>query len=133
MSARTWELVIDTLGRPPTANSRRRQHWRTQARSVEAWKHAALWMARQQRMPRLMAIEVECWGRYPNGRSLPDTDAVAPALKAVLDGLVIAQIIPNDTPAHVHGVTYRPPVVAHGMPALVVRITEIETALRGAS
>lgn len=111
-------------GRPPTQNQRRRQHWSRQSKSARVWKHAGAVLARAHRIPTLTAVTVECWGRYPDRRSLPDPDGLAPGLKAVLDGIVQAGVIPDDTPAHVRGVTYLPAVIAPGPPGLIVRITE---------
>jgi hypothetical protein len=74
----------------------------------------------------LDAIAVEAWGRYPDRRSLPDADAIAPALKGFLDGLVDAGLVVDDSGSYVHKITYCAPVVGAGQPAaLVVRVTEV--------
>lgn len=90
------------------------------------WREAGCVLARQQRIPSLDEIEVECWGVYPTRQSLPDADAVAPALKGVIDGLVDACVIPDDAGEWLASVTYRRPVVLSGAtPALVVLVREV--------
>lgn len=75
-------------------------------------------------MGRMMPME---WGRYPDRRSLPDPDGIAPALKGVLDGLVDAGVVPDDSGVFVAAVTYRRPVVEAGsLPALIVLVREGE-------
>ena len=121
------ELVVDVLGRPLTANQVRRIRNRHQlAALVRAWHDAGTVLARANRIPRLGGVHVWAWGRYPDRRSLPDADAVAPAVKAVVDGIVAAGVLPDDKPPHVQAVTYCAPVVAPGLPpALVVRLVPV--------
>ena len=42
--------------------------------------------------------------------TLPDTMASAPTVKAAIDGLVDAGVIPDDTGKHLAAVTFLPPV-----------------------
>ena len=126
MTPRTWTLTIDQCGRPLTQNQAHRMHYRGVARVRRRWHDTAAWLARQQRIPALPAVTVTAYGCYGTARSLPDPDALAPTLKAVIDGIVAAGVIPDDTSAHVRGVTYLPPVVARGQAdGLVVTITAV--------
>ncbi len=126
-AAGSYRLTVDALGRPLTANRVRRIVNRHQLAALTcAWHDAGTVLARANRIPRLDGVHVYAWGRYPDGRSLPDADAVAPAVKAVVDGIVAAGVLPDDKPPHVQAVTYCAPVVAPGLPpALVVRLVPV--------
>lgn len=123
MSVEQYELIIDMLGRPLLANSR--LHHQAKGRVVREWRRAGFVAARAAGVPRLSRVAVACWGRYPT-RVLPDVDAPSPALKAVLDGVVDAGVIPDDRPPFVQSVTYYEPIHERGCrPALVVLLTAL--------
>lgn len=48
-----------------------------------------------------------------------------PAAKAAIDGIVDAGVLPDDTPAHVLSLTFRPPVYGHP-DALAVVLLEVD-------
>ena len=125
MSAGTWLLVADFLGRPTTTNKAHNMHHRAVSADRKRWRTAGAQLARVSRVPACEAITVACWGRYPNRSSLPDADAVAPALKGFLDGLVDAGVVPDDDGRYVHAITYRRPEVAAGQPALCVLVAAV--------
>ena len=78
------------------------------AQRVRTLKHRAYLLAREHLRP--VAGPVAILARaYPQRGPLPDADAIAPTVKAVLDGIVAAGIIPDDTGEHV-------PLVAYGAP-----------------
>lgn len=115
-------IVVDCCGRPLLSNHR--LHHMEKARQVKAWREAGCVLARAARIPKLSSVDVECWGRYPTRRT-PDVDAVAPCLKAVLDGIVDANVLVDDKPPFVRSITYRMPQVVRDAPAaLVVTLTE---------
>jgi hypothetical protein len=123
----TWEFVVDHLGRPTTTNRAHQMHHRQVSADRKEWRNAGFVLGRAQKVTRCNAITVEAWGRYPNRRSLPDPDGIAPAVKGVLDGLVDAGVVADDSGEFVHAITYRAPVVGAGQPAaLIVRITPQE-------
>jgi len=120
----SFELVIDWLGRPLVTNFANKIHWAPLGRIRTEWGDAAIQAARLVRMPNLDRAAFEFQAEYPNRRSLPDPDGIAPTAKGVIDGLVRAGFLPDDTGTHVASVTYLPPVVVAGKrPTLVVRIT----------
>lgn len=126
--SRQWTIVIDCLGRPLLNNQVHGMHHQEAGRARREWRDVAATLCRAQRIPPLDAIRITTWAEYPSRRSLPDCDATAPALKGALDGLVVAQVIPDDRPPHVAGITYLPPVVrTQTVPALVLEITEVES------
>lgn len=120
MSGEQYELVID-LGRPLLSNAR--LHFQEKAKVVREWRTGGLVFSRKAHIPPLSRVAVACWGRYPT-RNMPDVDAVAPTLKAVLDGVVDAGVLPDDRPPFVQSVTYYEPVYEKGCrAALVVLLT----------
>lgn len=123
--ATEWLLTIDTCGPVFVTNASEKLHWKARQTKRAEWRDAATVLARAWRIPKgLEAIAVSCWPRQPSLRSMPDCDAPAPALKGVLDGLVIARVIDDDKPPFVASVTYLPAVVRPGAtPALCVQIS----------
>lgn len=95
--------------RPWTMNRERRgsEHWTaTRARTAE-WRRAFWALGRQQRRRFDRAkITVEVMMRHP----VADTGACYPAVKAAIDGLVDAGVLPGDTGAHVPSITFLAPI-----------------------
>jgi len=114
VTARSWLLVVPM--RPTLTNQAHRWHYRTISADRKKWRGLGLALAEQAKVPACTAIEVTCWGVYPGGR-LPDPDAVAPSLKGVLDGLVDAGVVPDDTGEWVKAITYLPAVKEKGVDA----------------
>ena len=98
--------MIDVSGRPWTTNEERRgsHHWsvtREQTRNCRRlWELETLNRARGVRFNRV-AIDVHSWMRQP----LPDTGNIYPYVKAAIDGIVDARLIPGDTHRHVASIT----------------------------
>jgi hypothetical protein len=121
----TWTLVIDTLGRPLLTNRVHRMHPQAAGKIRREWRDHATVLARAQRIPHLTAVAVTVQARYRT-RTGSDCDAPAPAVKGVIDGLVLAGVIPDDGPAWVHRVTYLACEVGTGLPdALIVTVEEV--------
>lgn len=76
-----------------------RQHWRARARHTAAWRDAVGWQARAANIPRYERISVRL-EVYPPDRRRRDRHNLVPVLKAAVDGLVDAEVIPDDTPEH---------------------------------
>ena len=114
MTARSWLLVVPM--RPMLTNAVHNMHFRKASAERKKWRGMGLALAEQAKVPACGAIEVTCWGVYPGGR-LPDPDAVAPSLKGVLDGLVDAGVVPDDTGEWVKAITYLPAVKEKGVDA----------------
>lgn len=123
--ARHWTISID--GRPLSLNAERRMDRHQRADYVKQTRFTAKVLARMAKIPELDAIELVVVPVFPNRSGLPDAAAgnLLPALKAALDGLVDAKVIPDDTDRHVKGVTFRPTQVVAGQgPKLLVRVHE---------
>lgn len=124
---RRWSLVYEAW--PISANAHRRLAPHDRARVDREWRDAFAMLARAQRIPRLELVAVDAWPIWPNRRSLPDPGNAYPVVKAALDGIVDAGVIPDDTGAHVDRITlHRPDVEAGHRHALRVTITEVLAA-----
>lgn len=127
-------VVIDFLGRPLLANQAHQMHFRKVAALRKGYRDGAATLARAQKIPHHDTITITAHAEYPNRRSLPDADAIAPSVKSILDGLVDAGVIDDDGPAYVTAVTYEAPRVVTGCtPAVVVRIDDRPPSLQDES
>lgn len=91
-----WTVTLDGLP-PMTLNQR--QHWAARARDVKAWRQRTAWECKAAQVPRLDRCEVVLRGAPPTNRRR-DRHNLVPSLKAAVDGLVDAGVIPDDTPEH---------------------------------
>lgn len=118
-------LRLTLPGRPPLTNAERSGHWRAHREATRAWRETAGWAAKAGRCSAIVGpVTVTSWPTYRTGRSWPDVGAWAPALKAVVDGLVDAGILPADTADIVRYVHYHPPLRGD-RDALVVEVVPI--------
>ena len=111
---RSWLLVVPM--RPTLTNAVHNMHYRKASADRKLWRLHGEAGAIAAGIPACDAIEITCWGVYPGGR-LPDPDACAPSLKGVLDGLVDAGVVPDDTGEWVKAITYLPAVKEKGVDA----------------
>ncbi len=102
----SWDLRYDA--KPMNLNFERRQaHWSVRRERTEEWRGAFKMLCKEQKVPRMHAIEVDVyqfWKSYE-----PDPVAGVPAFKAALDGIVDAGVIPDDKGKYVKRVSFWPP------------------------
>lgn len=115
-----WELHLPWKAPPLTLNQR--MHYMVKARLTKQVRLVGFAKARASRIPDLEKCSVELvW--YVNTKHRRDTDNPVLTLKALCDGLVDAEVVPDDTPEFMTKlpvrIEYRPKVAA-GM-VLVVR------------
>lgn len=123
---RCWQLIIP--GRPATLNAERagRTHW-TETRKTTADVRTAAWAAaKKARIPHgLHAIEILAVPHLRDRRG-QDVGACFPAVKAAIDGLVDARIVPDDTPTYVRRLTFDPPILGSVLgDALELNLVEV--------
>jgi hypothetical protein len=106
---RTWRLIH--YARPWTTNGERRMHHLERARLAREWRHAFATMALAEDIPRLERVVVTAMPVLANRRSRPDVGACLPAVKAGIDGLVDAGIVPDDDPDHVLELRFVAPAI----------------------
>lgn len=107
------EFSVTHFERPWTLNTERsgskgHGHWSTTRAFTGAWRSAFRLLAMAQKPPHWQQahVVVDCTMRAP----LPDTGNIYPAFKAALDGLVDAEVLPDDSANHVLSITFNAPV-----------------------
>lgn len=98
--AQTWTVGIPSSLRLITSNHR--LHWAAQARATRAIRHAAKLLAKSARIPALPRAKVVAEYR-PADRRRRDPANWYPSVKAAIDGLVDAGVLPDDDAAHLLG------------------------------
>ncbi|MSS84517.1 hypothetical protein FYJ24_07010 [Actinomycetaceae bacterium WB03_NA08] len=86
-----------------------RVHYQAASLKRVAIKNKTAWLAKTNLEPAKGPVAIYARAYIRTG-PLCDADAIAPMVKAAIDGLVIAGIIPDDTGEHV-------PLVGYGRPA----------------
>lgn len=112
-----WELVYPS--RPWTVNGERKGNRWERAAKVREWRQAYSVLARAAGVPKLQHFDVTAVP-YQHGGRLQDVAACMPAVKAAIDGIADAGVVPDDSSEFVRSVTFLPP--RRGRNALVVII-----------
>lgn len=109
----TWTLTYHA--RPMSLNVERAGNRFQRANLTREWRDAYRLLALGDKIPPLEWIHVEARPQYRTARSLPDTAACVGSVKAAVDGLVDAGVLPDDGPELVRRVTFEAPVVDRGL------------------
>lgn len=83
-------------------------------------------LARSAKIPELDRVEIYAW---PVGSLVrQDVGACFPSVKAAIDGLVDARVIPKDTKQHVTRLTLMPPKTGRvsGLVLVIIDVSEAE-------
>jgi len=118
--------VLEYGTRPWTTNAERRMTRWERAAHTKEWRGAFYWLAKAKRIPLLTAVTIEAVPLQARG-PLQDTAACNPAVKAAIDGLVDAGVVPDDNGRHVRSITFHPAEKDHD--ALLLIITEVTDAV----
>lgn len=108
-----WTLTYHA--RPMSLNVERAGNRFQRAPLVKEWRDAYRLLALDSKVPPLQWVHVEARPQYRTARSLPDTAACVGSVKAAVDGLVDAGVLPDDGPGLVRRVTFEAPVVDRGL------------------
>jgi len=100
-----FELTYEN--RPLTTNAERRGNRWGRADHVKHWRDTFAWLAKAERIPRMAWLDITAQPTQARGR-LQDTAACNPSVKAAIDGLVDAGIVPDDTGTYVRKITFLP-------------------------
>jgi hypothetical protein len=101
-----WQLFDSE--RPWTANAERRWHHHKRAQVVRDARARWAWHALAAGIPRLDRIQIDARPMAKDRRWRPDVAACYPAVKAAIDGLVDARVIPDDDDRHVLALRFLP-------------------------
>ena len=99
--------ILTYQAKPLTTNAERRGNRWGRAEHVKQWRQAFAWLARKEGIPPMAWISVVAQPEQARGR-LQDTAACNPSVKAAIDGLVDAGVVPDDTGEHVREITFLP-------------------------
>jgi hypothetical protein len=122
---RSWELTYQA--RPWLLNSERAGGSRGigghygRAEKVSEWREAYAGLCLEQRIPPLEWITVEAVQTCRDKR-MPDIGGCFPAVKAAIDGIVDAGVIPDDDSQYLHALTFLAPQCT-GTDALHLRVS----------
>lgn len=106
-------------------NSNHRNHWAIDARRKKAWRTAARYAAHNT--TRHERVHIECWIHKKTRRTY-DAHNLTPTAKAVIDGLVDAGLIPDDTNQHLIGPDMRQGETRPKQPGITLTITPQEAS-----
>jgi hypothetical protein len=101
------EFRLEHHGRILTVNAERAANRWVRAEFVREWRQAFALLARQSKVPPLAWCDIAAHPSQARGR-LQDTAACLPAVKAAVDGIVDAGIVPDDDGKHVRTITFHP-------------------------
>lgn len=119
VSADTLTAIrLEHAARPWTTNAERKHgHWAARASLVSEWRTAFRLLAHHGPAFTWVHVTAEPWQK---GGRLQDTGACHPAVKAAIDGIVDAGLLPDDSPEYVRMITYLAP--QRGKDALVLHV-----------
>lgn len=89
-------------------NSERKGHWGTRAQIVRAWRECAWAEALSQGIPRFSTVEIDV--QITQKGILADIGNHLPTVKAIIDGLVDAKVMPDDNPTYLRALRIHPNV-----------------------
>jgi crossover junction endodeoxyribonuclease RusA len=112
------------VGKIWTTNAERRLHWSKRASLVRALRESAFYAGRAKAVSFERPVDVVVRPTQTS-RVVADADAYHPAVKAVLDGLVDAKVIENDSPEFVKSVKYLHPEIGK-IPGITIWLSYIE-------
>jgi crossover junction endodeoxyribonuclease RusA len=101
----SWILTYPS--KPLTVNKERAGNRWDRAAHVKEWREAFAWIAKKERIPKMQWITVSAQPSQKRGR-LQDVAACLPSVKAAIDGIVDAGILPDDSGEYVRMVTFLP-------------------------
>lgn len=93
--------------KPITTNAERAGNRWGRAAHTKEWRETFAWLARKEKIPVMKWINVTAQPFQKMGR-LQDTAACNPSVKAAIDGLVDAGVIPDDSGEFVRMITFMP-------------------------
>ena len=120
----TWRIELHGE-RPWTTNAERKWHHMQRAAKVKDTREAFGWMAKAHQIPPLGAIAVHATPLARANRWKQDVGACFPAVKAAIDGLVDAGVLPDDDPTFVRSLTFHPTEIGE-LDGLRLEIEEVE-------
>lgn len=83
-----------------------RFHWAAKARRTKTLRQRGFWAAKQTKASRHDRLHVTAFIQYPTGGRADPANS-APTVKALIDGMVDAGVLPDDDSTHLIGPDFR--------------------------
>lgn len=115
--------IRDDSGRALTSNKARTMDRYTYSRVISATRQRWQILALAAHAPRLTVCTITVQPLHRNGSARSDVCAESPTVKAAIDGLVDARVLPDDNPTHLLSVTFLPALVC-GVDGLELTVSE---------
>lgn len=126
-------LTVSTGDRPMIVNVESKRHGAARQTDVDAWQWATSAAIKRHRLAghEFERIRFEFQPIYPT-LVMPDTAAIDPTEKAIIDACVVAGLIPDDNRWHNAGQLTLPPHLARGLdcPEILVTLHPVGPASR---
>lgn len=100
----SWTILIPAPTKWMNANQRH-GHWSERSGPTKLWRDAAKVLAHQARIPALDRVTITATVHRPDRRRNADAHNRYPTVKAVVDGLVDAGVLPDDCDRHLVSLT----------------------------
>lgn len=118
----TWEFQLP-LTKPLSLNDR--GHWSARARQIKEVRDASFLLAKHHKIPMGLGRIKVTLTYHPRDARRRDSDNLVATLKPVVDGLVQARIIPDDTDEYLEPTMPRIGQPTGGMGRLMVRVDQL--------
>lgn len=99
MSVKQWAVQLPFV--KPPLSSNQRMHWAKKARVTREIREGAALAIRAAGVPRCAKVRVRVLWAVSDPKRRRDPSNVMPTQKAVVDGMVDAGVVPDDTPEFV--------------------------------
>jgi crossover junction endodeoxyribonuclease RusA len=100
------QATFSVDGKVQSLNAERKAHWSKRAEQARLWRER-FWAEGLKQRVRFERVEITVEIAQ---KRLMDAGNAYPTIKAAIDGLVDARVIPDDTPKHVAQITLLAPV-----------------------
>ena len=113
-------------GRLPDLNdiiNAARNHWSTSAEQKKTYTDIVFWCAKKAHLPKMKRVKVRITWFESNAKRDPDN--IHAGVKFILDGLVLAGIIPNDNQQHIAEIHHDPIQIDRVDPRIEVELEEV--------
>lgn len=100
----SWDLTYETRGWSLNEERKHKAHW-WRAAKVSEWRGEFKRLTEEAGIPPCTKIAVEVYTTFKT-RRLQDPGNNMPAVKAAVDGIIDAGVIPDDVPEHVLYIRY---------------------------
>lgn len=106
-----------------------RYHWATKARRTRTLRALARLHARRTRLQPVSRVFATAYIQYPHTVGRADPANAAPTVKALIDGLVDAGILPDDDHTHLEGPLFKrePGACERGLHVVRLTLTPLTT------